>query len=294
MMTIILRRLLQGVLELKMNPWAQLMTLAAVTLIAFLGGLFLLVLHNINEEMLRIRGDVLFQVYWEPGADMERVRAQWGEFSSLPHLLDQQTFTPDQALNALSQSLGEAVDLSWLKDRQPLPATALLSFAPRLEEDADNAAWSQEMLSYFKELPGVATVRYNPLRSELMGAWSKLSDRVLWPLIVFLVVVVGLVVGNTIKLSQLFRQDEIDILRTVGAREWYIHLPLVAGGVAQGLAGGAAALCMLKLVQLALKNVLNFPPFFFQFAYLPFSQVALLLGVLATMGLFASCLAVRR
>ncbi|TVM35839.1 cell division protein FtsX [Oceanidesulfovibrio marinus] len=296
---IVLRRLLQGVKDLRINLWAQLLTLAAVTLIAFLGGLFLLLLHNFNAELMRVRGDVLFQVYWEPGHNLSEIKKQWEGFASLPNLMDVQTYTPSEAIDALSKSLDNDLHLDWKQSESPLPATALLSFAPPSAREGKNGeaetiVWTKEMLDYLQALPGVQSVRYNPMRTELSGAWSKLSRNLLWPLVGFLLIVLALVVGNTIKLSQLFRRDEIEILRIVGAREWYINLPLIAGGTAQGFLGAVLALGMLKIVQISLENVLNFPPYFFRLAFLPFSQVLLLAGVLTGVGMLASFVAVKR
>lgn len=293
MLHVFIQLIVKGVRDLRTNPWAQGMTFAAVVLIALLGGMFLLVLHNLDQELLRVRGDVLFQIYWKQDADLKAVQEQWSDLKSLPGVQDMITFTPDQALKDLASRLGKDVDLRFIKDKSPLPATAMLSFA-RTDVGEGEQGWIDETKAYLEQLPGVATVRYNPMRTELVRAWGTLSDRVVLPLIGFLLVVLGLVVGNTIKLSLLTRADEIEIMRIVGAREWYIRLPFVAGGVAQGFAGSVTALILLKIVQLLLQNVFNFPPLFFQFRYLPFSQMLLLVLTLSGVGLLGSWLAVRR
>ncbi|MCA1986420.1 MAG: permease-like cell division protein FtsX [Desulfovibrio sp.] len=293
MLHVFIQLIVKGVRDLRTNPWAQGMTFAAVVLIALLGGMFLLVLHNLDQELLRVRGDVLFQIYWKQDADLKAVQTQWSDLKSLPGVQDMITFTPDQALKDLASRLGKDVDLRFIKDKNPLPATAMLSFA-RADGGEGEQGWIDETKAYLEQLPGVATVRYNPMRTELVRAWGTLSDRVVLPLIGFLLVVLGLVVGNTIKLSLLTRADEIEIMRIVGAREWYIRLPFVAGGVAQGFAGSVTALILLKIVQLLLQNVFNFPPLFFQFRYLPFSQMLLLVLTLSGVGLLGSWLAVRR
>ena len=297
MFDVFLQLVVKGIRDLRTNPWAQGMTFAAVVLIALLGGMFLLVLHNLDQELLRVRGDVLFQLYWKPDADLKAVQEQWAELRSLPGVQDMVTFTPDQALKDLSSRLGKDVDLRFIKDKSPLPATAMLSFARTGEGDGGAGAdqvWIDETKVYLELLPGMASVRYNPMRTELVRAWGTLSDRVILPLIAFLLVVLGLVVGNTIKLSLLTRANEIEIMRIVGAREWYIRLPFVAGGTAQGFAGSVTALFLLKIVQLVLQNVFNFPPLFFQFRYLPASHMALLVFTLSGVGLMGSWLAVRR
>lgn len=291
MFDVILQLIVKGVRDVRHNPWAQGMTFAAVVLIAFLGGVFLLMLHNLNQELLRVRGDVLFQVYWQPDTNLEAVQGQWANLEALPGVQDLVTFTPEEALADLSKNLGDEVDVEFIQKTKALPPTALLAFA---NTDETDQAWIEETQTYLKELPGVAAVRYNPLRTELVRAWGTLSNRVIVPLIGFLLLVLGLVVGNTIKLSMLTRADEIEIMRIVGAREWYIRLPFFAEGIAQGLIGSVTALIILKFVQLLLQNLFNFPPLHFQFSYLPFLQVLLLIAVLSGVGLVGSWLAVRR
>ncbi len=284
------RLMLRGVKDLGLNPWAQILTLAAVTLVAFLSGMFLIFLHNLNLELLRTRGEVLFQVYWRPDTDQALVEGQWKEMRHMPFLQDLIAFTPEQGLETLSTSLGGEMDLTWLKGENPLPFTALLSFSPK---GPDQEAWTQNTLEYLKTLSGVEKVHFNPLRTDLAHAWAKFSNRVLWPLIAFLGLVLALVVGNTIKLSLMNRRTEIDILRLVGAKNWYIQLPLLVGGAVQGLVGGVLAVGMLKVAQLSLHDILNFPPLFLQVQFLPLEQAAVLVAVLTAVGIVSSWVAVR-
>jgi cell division transport system permease protein len=261
-----------------------------VTLVAFLAGLFLLVLHNLDQELQRTQGEIQFQVYWQPGTDMETIRPQWDAFRELDHVLDVKTFTANDALDLLTQSLGGVGDFSWLQGQSPLPATALITFSP---EDDDQHTWAKATYLYLESLPDVAKVSFNPLQLDLARGWSRFSTQVIWPLILFLGLVLALVVGNTIKLSQLHRQNEVEILRLVGAARWYIQLPMLVSGAFLGLLGCALALIMLKGVQLSLKDLLHFPPLWLRLDYLPLPQILGFLGVLIGMGVLSSWVALR-
>ena len=283
--------ILRGVTDLRLNPWAQLLTLAAVTLVAFLAGLFILFLHNLNEELLRTRGEAVFQVYWTPDTDLETVRAQWEEIANLEFLTDLITYTPEQAMDTLSSELGPDIDLSWLQDKEDtLPATALVSFSP---QGQDPGSWTEAMLARLEALPGVDKVHYNPVKTHVAKSWAAFARRITWPAMGFLLLVLSLVVGNTIKLSLVNRRDEIDILRLVGARNWYIQLPLLVTGAVQGILGGILAVAMLKALQVGLKDLLNFPPFSMEFTFPPMDQALLFVAVLAAVGVLSSWVAVR-
>ncbi|WP_461209807.1 cell division protein FtsX [Desulfocurvus sp. DL9XJH121] len=267
-MRTLLRLLGRGVADLARNPLAQTLTLAAVTLTAFLAGLFLLFVVNLNQELLTAKGGFAFQVYWRADADMRTLRAQWQEFDALDHLQGKQTFSPDQALDELARTLeSPPEDLRRLSGDSPLPATAVLWFSA--PQGADPELFAQGVLRKLGGLPGVADVHYSALELGLAKAWSGFSRSVLWPLIAFLGLVTALIVGNTLRLSLASRRDEVEILQLVGAGTWYIRLPLVTGGAVLGFAGGCLSLGLLKAVQLPLAELFNTPPLNLSITFLP-------------------------
>ena len=301
MIGVALRQIWRGLRGLGQNPWAQALTLAAVTLSAFLGGLFLLVLFNLDLQLARTGGDFAFQVYWRADADMTVVREQWGRLDGLPRLAQKRTWSPDQALEELAgdvtgpdggadKALLDKRILAGLKKDNPLPPTALLTFAAPSQ---DPEQWAKGMQSHLESLDGVVSVRFNALELDFAKSWGRFSRRVIWPLIGFLGLVVALVVGNTIKLSLLTRREEVEILHLVGASRWYIQLPLLAGGAVQGLMGSVLALAMLKGVQLSLQDLFNTPPLMLEIRFIPLDQAAVVLAVMVAVSVAASWVAVR-
>ncbi|CAK7001125.1 MAG: Cell division protein FtsX [Desulfovibrio sp.] len=298
MTRIVIRLILQGLRDLGLNPWAQMLTLAAVSLVAFLSGLFLMALVTLNHQLGTVRGETVFQVYWRPGTDMTIIKDQWEGIKHVPGFISLKTYTPEEALRALSSRIGRGGRgqnsltnaFPSLGTKSPLPATALVTFLP--DEDRFDQ-WMAETQEYLKGLPGVERVAATPLRDELGHAWRKISRYVMWPCIAFLCLVLALVVGNTIRLSLVTRAQEIEILRLVGAFSWYVRLPLVVGGATQGFLGGCFALALLHFVHSHIKDVLNFPPLMMEIQFLPFPIAALLLIVPMLMGVVGAWTAVR-
>jgi len=287
------RLMLRGVRDLGVHPWAQALTLAAVTLVAFLGGLFLLVLHNLDRELAAARGSAAFQVYWKQDANQEAVAKQWRELAALPGIADMQTFTPDQALADLMAAMKGSLDtnsLAALKGQNPLPATALLVFN---SPQGNPGAWAKDMVAQLSARPGVDRVTYNPLQMDLARSWSGFTRRVAWPLMGFLALVVGLSVGNTVRLSLLSRQNEVDILQLVGAGRWYIQLPLLTGGAVQGLLGSGLALGMLKALQMGVASLFAAPPLMLTVRFLPLPDALLLAATVTGVCILASIVAMR-
>lgn len=295
-MRTVARLLCRGVADLFLYPWAQLLSLAAVTLVVFLSGLFLMALATVDAELSASRGETAYQVYWRPGTDMDHVRDQWEEMRHLPWLTGAETYAPDEALAALTRRLDGAddqphsPDMDFLSGKSPLPPTALLTFAPR---EADPEKWAADTLAFLKAMPGVERVAASPLRDELGKAWRSASRFVIWPVVAFLGVVLALVVGNTVRLTLSARRAEIEILQLVGARNWYIRLPLMAAGALQGLAGGGLACLLLLLTHWRFRTALTVPPLLLELRLPPPGQTVLLLAVPVFMGILGSWIAVR-
>lgn len=290
-MGMLLRLVARGFSDLSRNPLAQAMTLMAVTLTAFLAGLFLLFVVNLNQELSTAKGRFAFQVYWQAGAEMAEVEKQWAEFGKLPGLTAMQTFTPDQALADLAESLqGGQAQIKGLSGQSPLPATAVLHFSP---PPGDPDVFTQKILSRIAGRDGVADVHYSTMEVGLAKAWRGFSRMVMWPVIGFLAFTGALIVSNTLRLALITRRDEVEILQLVGAGRWYIQLPLLVGGCVQGLLGGLLSLGMLKAVQLALTDLFNTPPLNLSIGFLPLEYaIGLVAGMTLTCSL-ASLWAVR-
>ena len=75
-------------------------------------------------------------------------------------------------------------------------------------------------------------------------------------LAVLLVVASVLLVSNTIRLSLFSRRREVEVMKLVGATDWFIRWPFVIEGVLLGALGGAAAVALLLVGKIALLDPL--------------------------------------
>ncbi|MCF8037730.1 MAG: hypothetical protein K9K79_00290 [Desulfohalobiaceae bacterium] len=288
----IFKLLLKGVANFKANKFEFALTLLGVVLITFIGTFLVLVAHNVQNRIVADKGEMQFQIYWKKGSDAELVKEDWARLGRMDSVQEMQTFEPGSGLQVLADSLGEDLDLSWFAGKNnPLPPTAVVSInldRKRPEEQA------REFKEEIQSLQRVDRIHYNPLQLDSAGSWLKFSRSVLWPLNFILLLLVGLIVGNTIKLAQLQVQDEIAVLRLVGAARWYILLPLLSGGAFYALAGGALALGLLKITQVSLNEVLNTAPFWLRVEYLTWHQSLTVLAVLTSVTVIFSWANIRK
>jgi cell division transport system permease protein len=75
-------------------------------------------------------------------------------------------------------------------------------------------------------------------------------------LAVLLCVASVLLIANTIRLSLYARRREVEVMKLVGATDWFIRWPFVLEGVLVGALGGILAILLLGVVKIALVDPL--------------------------------------
>lgn len=288
-MRTILRLIGRGIADIALHPLANMLSITAMTLAVFLGGIFLFALTTIDRELHAVQDEAVWQVFWKPDANMKVVAAQWDDMRALPSLLRMETWTPEQAWESLSEELQQKSLRTNLKD-SPLPATALLVFAPK---DVDVTQWEQETRAKLEALPSVAVVTATPLKDEFARVWRGMSMLVIWPSVIFLALVLALVSASSVRLVLAQRREEIAILRLVGAKTWYIRLPLLVSGAFIGLLGGGMACALLTMFYVRVGHLISLPPLLHQIHVPPIEQAVLLFCVPIVMGLLGGWVAVR-
>jgi len=201
------------------------------------------------------------------------------------------TYTPAEALKDLGSTFPQGTASTLLADNSPLPYTAVLKFEHR---KGDLVGWKEATEAALQRLPDVETVRSNNLKDEVSRAWQQFSGTLTVPVFGFLAIILAIAVGNTMKLSLISRKDEIEILKLVGAKNWYIRTPLLVGGALLGSVGGMIGVVGLYAAWWNFKDTFNFAPLHWELHFLPLNQALLLVVIPMFVGIISSWVAVRR
>lgn len=121
----------------------------------------------------------------------------------------------------------------------PLPAS--FDVVPKRGEDTEAIAVSVQKA----KLPAVDTVRYGKEVSQRILAIARGIQVVFGIIVIILLAASTILIANTIRLSIFARRREIEVMKLVGASNWYVRGPFMLEGVLTGLAGSLAAVILL-------------------------------------------------
>ncbi|RLE01980.1 MAG: hypothetical protein DRJ11_08405 [Candidatus Aminicenantes bacterium] len=176
----------------------------------------------------------------------------------------------------------------------PFPPSIEVTFSKK----SLSSAQVEKLLSTIQSIPGVEEVQYNLEWVDRVQAFGRLITAIGFFLGGILILASFFIISNVIKLNVLSRKDEIDILRLVGASNFFIRVPFVLEGMTLGLIGGLASLLLLfltiQLLPLYVGTSLGALTELIRFRYLTSSQSLLLVASGIFIGFLGSLSSVSR
>jgi cell division transport system permease protein len=121
----------------------------------------------------------------------------------------------------------------------PLPAS--FDVVPVSGEDTEAIAKSLET----GKLAAVEDVRWGKEVSQRILAIARAMQVMFAIIVLVLLAASTILIANTIRLSIFARRREIEVMKLVGATNWFVRGPFMLEGVLTGLAGSLAAVILL-------------------------------------------------
>ena len=206
---------------------------SAVSLL--LVGTTFLIQRAFDNLLTRWKGDVELIVYVRSDATAEQIQLIQGALESQPSIIDVSRLRYlDQAQSYAEAERLFAGDPGTLRLLTPENIPSQFKVVPI----AQDSALVRELGEQFRQLAGVKEVAY---AQDVFDVVSRVSQfiRVATTAmsIVLLVVAVGLI-WNTIRTAMFARRREIEVMKLVGATDWFIRIPFMLEGLLHGLIGG--------------------------------------------------------
>jgi cell division transport system permease protein len=100
--------------------------------------------------------------------------------------------------------------------------------------------------------PAIDEVRNRQDETNKILTATRVVKLTMGGLAALLVLASVLLIANTIRLSLYARRREVEVMKLVGATDWFIRWPFVIEGVLVGALGGLLAILCLAVVKIAL------------------------------------------
>ena len=136
--------------------------------------------------------------------------------------------------------------------RNPLPAS--------FEVIPNDAGQVQSIAAAIQDpLPaGVETVKYGEKKAERVLQVATIIGAIFLVGSIILLVASTILIANTIRLSIFSRRREIEVMKLVGASNWFVRAPFMLEGLLCGLAGSLLAVVLLLLAkEIALPGIMG-------------------------------------
>ena len=239
----------EGFIGVKRNLATSISTISAITVTLTIIGLFIVVIINLDNIAKNIEGDlrisVLVDSQYEEEIQLNRIEESIRLISGVG---DVEFSSKDQEL-AYFLSLYEEDRELYMPDGadNPMPHTFYVEVI-----DAQDISGVDFLIN---EIEGISETNYGGQAiTTLIDMINNIRYGGLFSglLLTFLTIYL---VQNTIQLTILSRKREIWIMRTVGARNWFIIAPYIVEGIILGIFGSLIPILLISISYITLYDI---------------------------------------
>ena len=222
----------EGFRSLIANRLMSIASIFAVSSSLFIVTVFYVIGANVEFFIHQLEGTIGIVAIIEDDttpADHERIASQ---IRGITQVEDARFVSRTEALQNMREWFGDDAGLlDGLEYDNPLRDS--------FEIDLIDIAFQEDVARVVENFDGVYRVRRD---SDIQGALTTMNN-VVQLIIAGLLVVLGVIsitiIINTIRITVNSRQTEINIMKYVGATDWFIRWPFIIEGILIGLIGGA-------------------------------------------------------
>jgi len=221
----------------------RLMSIASVSSVSatlmILGIIFALII-NINSMAQSAKDQFdSIQAYLVdslPAEDIERI------VDKIEMVEGVQSVTYESKSDALARMKESWKDNAYLLEgleENPLPSSLIIYL--------DDIYYSQTVLDHLSEINGIEEVKsYQDIVEQLLSITEAIRKTGI--IIIFILIAIStFIIHNTIKLTVNSRNREINIMKYVGATNWFIRWPFLTEGTLLGLVGALISAGLMKM-----------------------------------------------
>lgn len=240
----------EALIGLKRAKISALITIVSICLSLTLIGLFILLGLNLKDIFFRFYKEIEVEIFLEPEITENQISKLITEFQNYSEVKNVRFVSRQEALKEFQDIFG--ADISGVLTENPLPA----SFRLTLKSSFSKPETVDKLTSKITGLPGIQEIIYQKEIINFIHKYFNISLIIIGVFAIILIVIMTILVFNTIRLTIYARRDIIQIMKLVGATNFFIKGPFIFEGLLQGLIGGILSILLVWSITGIVKNIL--------------------------------------
>jgi len=269
------------------------MTFAGVMTVAvslFLFGGILLVSRTVDHGTNKWKHGVELEIFMQVKATDSQINAVKAQLKSDPNVKSSRFLTHQDAYNEFKRLFADQPVLVENETPAGLPTSfRVVPIKPQL---------TSVIASEFQNVPGVSAVNTPAKEVKTLLNVTKWIRWAFFTLAGVLLASSLFLIVNTIRLATFARRREIEVMKLVGASNFFVRVPFMAEGFVQGAIGAGFAVGLVYflkwIITKLLKNQHNLLQPFYASSHDVFVIGALVLAIGAVIGVMGSMIGLRR
>ena len=283
----------QGFVQILRNRGMSLASIFSITAMLLILGLCFVIVVNINlfAEVVQQDYDQI-EVFLLDETTQEQTMSMMAQISDFDGVTEVEYRSEEDALEIMKQRWGESGYLLDSLGDNPLPSSILIT--------VDSLEQAGAVAQYAGTFEGVEDIRYSQETVEKLTDVTNFLQLAALVIMGFLVVVSVVVVSNTVKLTVFARAKEIEIMKYIGATNWFIRGPFLAEGVLIGFLASVISTVLIALVYGKIVSLIGAQVLaivscpLIPVSYLTVNMVIIFLALGVSIGVWGSIVSMRR
>ena len=238
----------QGFINIIRNKWYSLASMATISACLFMFGIFYSVVANFQHIVKEAQDGVAVTVFFNEDTTDERI-AEIGQMIEKRAEVSRVNFvSSDEAWESFKDDyLGEYAD--GFGDDNPIKDSE------NYEVYLNDVSMQDSLVTYLESIQGVRKVNRSDITANTLSGMNKLIGYVSIGIIAILLAVSVFLISNTVTIGISMRKEEINIMKYIGATDFFVRAPFVIEGM---LIGAAGSLVPLAIIYFIYNNVLEY------------------------------------
>lgn len=284
----------QGIVNIFRNKWFSLASIATISSCLFLFGLFYTVIVNFQYMIRNAEGEMSVTAFLQEDATEEQIQ-QVGEMIRGRAEVARVDFISDE--QAWAEWAPENIGEDYMDIYSENPFENMNSY----EIYMNDVEQQQSLVDWLQSLPDISEVHYSEVTATTLTGMNAIVAYVSLGIIVILLLVSIFLINNTVIIGISVRRQEIEIMKAIGATDFFVRSPFVIEGILIGLVGSLIPLAAIYFIYIKVMDYvgIQFPALTTLLQFLPVQDVFKLLlpislGIGAGIGFLGSFTTVRK